>query len=175
MCLKVVSNVPLKAEKDIVCYKILMDHKNEDETGYLKNNPTMSSYTSPFYNYHISKQVLSGKALMRPKESWPVSKEIRDGYEDGWTLAKGYKYSINEGAIHVMALLEEAKDYADWISIYFDKTCQIFKCVIPAGTQYYFGQDTNGYSGYASCAIKFKGKEKDCLFPKIELNYVSNC
>lgn len=164
MCLKVVSNVPLKAEKDIVCYKILVDHKDEDETDYLKKNPTMSSYASPFFNYHISKQVLSGKALMRPKESWPVSKEIRNEYDVGWTLLKGYKYSINEGAIHVMALLEEAKDYADWISLYFRKTCQIFKCVIPAGTQYYIGEDTNGYSGYASFAIKIKSKEKNCLF-----------
>lgn len=160
MCLKVVSNVPLKAEKDIVCYKILVDHKDEDETDYLKKNPTMSSYTSPFFNYHISKQVLSGKALMRPKECWPASKEIGDV----WTLSKGYKYSINEGAIHVMATLEEAKEYADWISLYFRKTCQIFKCVIPAGTQYYLGEDTNGCSGYASWAIKIKGKEKDCLF-----------
>ena len=160
MCLKVRSNVPLKAEDDIVCYKILMDHKYDDETGYLKQHPDMSSYTSPFYNYHISKQVLAGKELMRPKESWPESKRILDS----WCVSTECNYYIEAGAIHVMATLADAKDYADWISTYFKKNCQIFKCIIPTGTQYYVGEDTNGYSGYASWAIKFKGKAKNGAF-----------
>jgi hypothetical protein len=61
--------------------------------------------------------------------------------------------NIAEGFIHSFKTLDDAKAFVK--DVYWSTYAIVVKCVIPKGTYYFSGEDSNGVPGYASCQLKY--------------------
>lgn len=136
MCLHVKEKEALIAEKDIICYKVLVEEDN-------------GKYITPFQSTPVSKKALSGEVSFKAHGRvmfTPV-------YWNSEVSERGYVKKMDEGCIHTFAKMDAAKIFAER-----HKRRKIFECIIPAGTKYYEGY-FDGWSNrvsYASKEIIFK-------------------
>lgn len=113
---------PLKAHRDITCYKALIACYNTEGTEYL----------SPFY-----------------------SKEWKIGEVQEATQIWNRKASIVEdGYFHTYSLHEDAKTLAHCLTAGY--TAVVAKCIIPEGSEYYVGTDSECKPCYASRLLVVK-------------------
>lgn len=115
MCLITKQSTWLVAKKDIKCYKMLE----------VKRFLFIKSYITPYRGMEVPKEVILGK-----KDLIAEGTAVFAPYYDG-----DINYEINEGAIHAFSDFETALNYS--IS-----GCQIFECIIPAGTKYAVSRGT---------------------------------
>lgn len=133
MCLILKSN-ELKAEKDIVCYKVV---------GYQKQ---LDTYYSPFTSKRIHRECIT-EGMHFIAEG---NKQILAGV-CGWTISEGQIHTFKKelDACHLAFLLKD--------SLNIGMVIKVFKCIIPEGTMYYEGRDESSYDqAYASDKIVFK-------------------
>lgn len=133
MCLIIHSN-ELKAEKDIVCYKVV---------GYQK---ILDTYYSPFTSKRIHRECITeGMHFIAEGD-----KTVHCGV-DGYTVSEGKIHTLKKerDACHLAFLLKGG--------LHSSMLLKVFKCVIPEGTMYYEGQDeSTDDQAYASDKIIFK-------------------
>ena len=135
MCLIIRSN-ELKAEKDIVCYKVV---------GYQK---ILDTYYSPFTSKRIHRECIT-EGMHFIAEG---NKQVHFGLYGG-------TISISEGQIHTLKKELNACHLAFLLkgSLHSGMVLKVFKCIIPEGTMYYEGRDESTDSqAYASDKIVFK-------------------
>lgn len=133
MCLIIRSN-ELKAEKDIVCYKVVCYQK------------LLDNYYSPFTASHIHRECITEGMHFIAKGN----KQILGGV-DGWTISEGQIHTLKKelDACHLAFLLKN--------SLHSGMALKVFKCIIPEGTMYYEGRDeSTDDQAYASDKIVFK-------------------
>lgn len=133
MCLIIHSN-ELKAEKDIVCYKVV---------GYQK---ILDTYYTPFTSKRIHRECIT-EGMHFIAEG---NKQILCGV-DGWTISEGQIHTLKKelDACHLAFLLKN--------SLHSGMVLKVFKCIIPEGTMYYEGRDeSTDDQAYASDKIVFK-------------------
>ena len=133
MCLIIHSN-ELKAEKDIVCYKVV---------GYQK---LLDNYYSPFTANRIHRECIT-EGMHFIAEG---NKHIDCGL-NGWTISEGQIHTLKreQDACYLAFLLKN--------SLNPGMVLKVFKCVIPEGTMYYEGRDeSTDDKAYASDKIVFK-------------------
>ena len=127
MCLITKQKKWLKAEEDIVCYKLL-------QKGDYHIWGTKCLFRTPYRKYYLSDSIISGKCCLRAFSILP------DFHRSGW---KSFK-EINGGAIHAYIDKEAAKAH-------MPNFCNaLFECIIPKGTKYAIGTDSD------ICAKKIK-------------------
>lgn len=145
MCLEKVKTDYKIAEKDIVCYKVILKYKSKKD------------YTSP---YRKSKYSMGEtyKAHLFPNH--PFNKKVPTGI---------HTFKTEKGARRLIEILD--KLYAN--SLRYPDLC-FAKCIIPKGTKYYEGMyDVNAlglwwYKSYAAEYLKFPDEQ-----PHICVSYPS--
>jgi hypothetical protein len=137
------------ANEDIVCYKVVM---REIHNGVVE-------FASPFVLGTISKDVIEGKTPFIARKYNIEKKYCTEISEDDFSKLLN-QYCIGHGAIHTFSSRTSAKKVASWFRSFCtfskNKVFIVFKCIIPKGTQYYYGTCDNGSKGYASRQIIFK-------------------
>ena len=139
MCLITKQKKWLKAEEDIVCYKLLQKG-NYDICGKIK-----CLFRTPYRKYYLSDSIISGKCCLRAFSILP------DFHRSDWETFR----EINRGAIHAYIDEETAKEHMPG----FCNT--LFECIIPKGTKYAIGINDD------ICAkkIKFVKPIREQLYP----------
>ena len=133
MCL-IIKRHELKAEKDIVCYKVV---------GYQK---ILDTYYSPFTSKRIHRECITEGMHF-----------IAEGNKHVYLTADGG--AISEGQIHTLKKEHDACHLAFLLknSLHSGTVLKGFKCIIPEGTMYYEGRDeSTDDQAYASDKIVFK-------------------
>ena len=117
MCLITKQSTWLVAKKDIKCYKMLE----------VKRFLFIKSYMTTYRGMKVPKKVISGeKDLIAKGKAVFAPHFLSFGVVD---------YEISEGAIHAFSDLDAAL-------IWRIEGCQLFECIIPAGTKYAVGRVT---------------------------------
>jgi hypothetical protein len=135
MCLYLTKDKPklIKAEKDVVCYKIFFE-------SWISKTRLVSAYMNFWYTI--------GKLYKCPA---PIQKE-RLRKNDA-----GYTHSIGAGCYHSFATLQDAEITV--CNMHGHLKAVIAECIIPKGTRYYDGYfggiwlDFNNKRSYASKSI----------------------
>jgi hypothetical protein len=138
MCLITDQKKWLKAEEDIVCYKLLQKG-NYDLCG------RKCFFRTPYRWYYLSDSIISGKCCLRAFSILP------DFHSSPW---KSFR-EINRGAIHAFIDKDAAKAHMS----YYCNT--LFECIIPKGTKYAIGTD----SDICAKKIKFVKPIIELLYP----------
>lgn len=127
MCLITKQKKWLKAEEDIVCYKLL-------QKGDYHIWGTKYIFRTPYRKYYLSDSIISGKCCFRAFSILP------DFHHSDWETFR----EINSGAIHAYIDKEAAK-------VHMPGFCDtLFECIIPKGTKYAIGINND------ICAKKIK-------------------
>lgn len=135
MCLWVKSIDTEIAKRDIVCYKVLVKVTNNltDETDII----------TPFQGKKVPKACLNGNELFYSETTDPY---LKFDWEAKYFVA-------GDGFIHTYKRRRTAKKLA---RLNPNSETVIYRCIIPAGTEYYAGIDEGmKRKAYASKAIKF--------------------
>lgn len=116
MCLISKWRFPRKAEKDIVCYKVLRALK-------YPAGPEKIQFFTPFVGdiIDIHKPIIATSNVKPIKKWW-------DRIISPHTKTYGY--------IHTYSTKRDARGCADALGF----NCRIFKCIIPKGTEYHIGR-----------------------------------
>lgn len=145
------------ANQDIVCYKVVM---REIHDGVV-------TFASPIALDIIDRDVIKGKTPFIARK-YDIEKECFTEISEDEFSALLYQHNIGGGAIHTFSSQRSAKYMASWFRMLTgkipnmltgeiqNKVFIVFKCIIPKGTQYYYGTCDNGSKGYASRQIIFK-------------------
>lgn len=143
MCLYTKTNEPKIAEQDITCYKVMM----------VMETPIKDVYRTPFQDKIVSIDVINGN-----KPYVANCKGTAKRVVNSWK-----EYSIDEGFIHTIRDLDDAKWLYKHINEYWvtSNTPVLFSCKIPKGTKYFEGHDSNLKSGFSSEQIVFQEKLTD--------------
>lgn len=132
MCLTVQSKTILKANEDLVCYKIVE---------YVNNKP----YT-PAQAVRIKRNEIIGKTFFRAKPY--IGRRFKyDAYDEAYEVGAGFIHTFRDNLKAIFGITEDlAKEHNVCLKVY--------KCVIPKGTRYVVGEFANT-EGYASKCIRF--------------------
>lgn len=138
MCLISKTNIPLIAEEDIECYKIICLIKN-------------GVWVTPAVRVPISKDVLDGKVLLKAEGKKDIVLIHNGNFLYNRYITED-SYKVGKGFIHTFAYGWDAgRDMSR-----APEHSALYKCVIPKGTAYLKGYDEYcGYDVFASEAIKF--------------------
>ena len=137
-----------EADNDIRCYKVV--------------RRCGKKYMTPYQDTKLSWPVIHGLVNFRAKGEEPEEIDIYDRtYADsGYTFLKIY-----DGVVHTMRFLKDAKELAEYVSHrplwHQDDKLEIWECVIPKGSKYIQGVDSNGYPSAGSRKIRFKRKVEE--------------
>ena len=134
MCLRTKTKEPLYAEEDMVCYKVVKESKAEG-----------CPYMTPYEESLIHENVVKGM--------WMFVAHGRKKIEE--TNSLNTSYDIGEGYIHTYKTLPHGKYMTEHLESLIEGGFHLFECVIPSGSEYYVGVDSNGFPSYASEKIKF--------------------
>ena len=64
--------------------------------------------------------------------------------------------NVYDGVIHTMVRLKDAIDFSDYVRDVLNKSkVEVWECIIPKGSKYIDGTDSNGYPSLGSEAIRF--------------------
>lgn len=134
MCLLTDNNKTEKSDSEIECFKVL--EIRERAGGDMV-------YCTPFMGVEVGIEIICGDQRFIAKDylNPPKKSVIHPG-----------KYVWDSGLIHTYSSFEEALLFSE------GKFTALFRCVIPADTEYVAGIDTNGFHSYASRSIIFKEK-----------------
>jgi len=136
MCL--FSRIKTNAKKDLICYKIIERYKNFYGE---------YCYKTPFQGTPVSIKVIEGQEF-KPD---PFISIGADRKSDG-------HYEVYDGFIHSYKTRWKARKMAKYIRETLfkgeDRWYDVYKCIIPKGTEYFDGVDENGFGAYASKSIK---------------------
>lgn len=142
MCLRTRNNKQQIAQYDIPIYKVLTR----------RNSGVYTPYSDTF----IPTETLNGQKPF--VANGKVSKEI-------WRMGNGSKkYSVEGGMIHTYANLSDAW----WCAYHVQRWgfAEVYACIIPKGTPYYYGTDYIGTQVYASKQIRFVKRLQNPNTPK---------
>lgn len=129
--------MPIKAEKDIICYKVL---KVKD--GGLR---------SPYMDARVPMKGIEGKTPLKDKNFCGFLMNGNNRF-DKWHRGE---YLAREG-IHTYRSLEDAKVADSKAFAKHKENLMIYECVIPKGTRYITGWNLVSSSCYCSPKIIFK-------------------
>lgn len=136
MCL--FSKKRTSANKDLVCYKIIERYENFYGE---------CCYKTPFQGTPVSIKVIEGQEF-RPDPFPSISVERKSNSN----------YEVYGGFIHSYKTRWKARKMAKYMreTIFKDEKrwYEIYKCIIPKGTEYFDGVEVNGFGAYASKSIK---------------------
>lgn len=143
MCLYRDKYDPLKiAEDDIVCYKVVTVVK-EGRYKFMTKVLRYLHLLKRFETWYQDAPVTIGETVSaEPEYTKEELEEIDNQY-----------ITIAEGFIHSFTKLNDAKTFvkcSSWATYSI-----VVKCVIPKGTYYFTGEDSNGVPNYASCQLKY--------------------
>lgn len=144
MCLyRSVQYNPLRiAKDDIVCYKVVnvvWADRRKFKTKLLRSLHLLKRFETWYQDAPIT---LGETVSAEPEYTKQELEEIDKRY-----------ITIAEGFIHSFKTLDDAKTFVK--RAYLSAYATIVKCVIPKGTYYFTGEDSNGVPGYASCQLKY--------------------
>ena len=152
MCLVVSENKVNKADKEIICYKIMRIRIQEDRTVI---------YETPLQCEVVDKKIISGK---KPFIATIREKQLKEKHiiskKSFCSLLEPGKREIDVGAIHSYHYEKEAlRDLKLFVKLWGlgkNESYAIFKCVIPKDTLYYVGEFGSKIISYASRQLVFK-------------------
>ncbi|MBO5627906.1 MAG: hypothetical protein J5965_02355 [Aeriscardovia sp.] len=121
MCLRTRQICPLRARKDIICYKAFID---------AFDNP---NYMGTLYIAQYIKKPTKAPFTLMDDTNTPLS-ILRCNYSK---VTKGARYQIWGGMIHAFKTMSISKK--DYFRIVYKAS--VYKCIIPKGTLYYVGMD----------------------------------
>lgn len=127
MCLKTKMIAPIRARKDIMCYKVMVEDNKYPLVVNIPHNPKV--LVTPYIRYEME----VGKQYNIKSTTNIYKNRIRI---DCW----GRRY-IDKGFFHVYTSLKEATENA------YHLHSAIIQCIIPKGTLYYKSED-----GLTMCA-----------------------
>lgn len=129
---------PRKAKKDIVCFKVVL---------LRIGSAGLRHIITPCQNTYLYPDVISGRVNFTAQKS--LFEDVKHYSPEGIYISKGF--------IHTFKRLKNAKYFKSML--YTNGKPLIYKCVIPAGTEYYKGEDESvECPAYASDAIRFVEK-----------------
>lgn len=142
MCLYTLHSKASVATKDIVCYKIVLHSTNSAE-----------KYMAPYMGTTIKEDCIKGEkpycAVGKPDPIMPI-------------MWESYRNRVDGGCIHTYINKQNAVDELAFLrTSHKSDNYELYKCVIPAGAEYFSGCDCSGDDSYASTSIIFK--EKICV------------
>lgn len=154
------------AEKDLDCYKVVCKSKfvEFDEFGF-GDIPWIQSPIKKFFKR------LRRTRYFTPYQQKKVTNSVIKGNEN--LIAEGNEriedprynwnntYSVSEGFIHSFSGLSTVLTHFANASLFMSrdgKVYELYKCIIPKGTKYIYGVDSDGVTSYASKEIKFVEK-----------------
>ena len=155
MCLHSIKGKPSIAKRDIVCYKVLLQHQ-------CNTNPSNMFIVTPFKRCEITDTQLNGSSPIKANFN-PKTSEI---YQNNSRLL--YSWDVGEGYIHTYRSKRAAKNAifmygldtdlfnSDWCKQDWVTYGVIYECIIPKGTKYYKGIDDADIRCYASEEIRVK-------------------
>lgn len=146
MCLIVKNDKPKIAKKDITCYKLLMVR-----VGDFMGNEWTKHYLSPFLNYpwwNIGETATDRAEWRIDKFPWLAS--IGLGYD--------FRYKIGQGGFHTFKRRKTALRVGENAGFLAppSENFVVVKCTIPKGTEYYYGENSDGEKSYCSKSLKLE-------------------
>lgn len=123
-------------------------------------------YRTPFQDTKLSWLVMHGFPFRSKGTKLKDIECPANVYEkDGYTFLNVY-----DGVIHTMVNLKDAIDFADYVRLIHPKLSpnpkspkvEVWECIIPKGSKYIDGTDSNGYSSLGSKSIRFIKKVYEC-------------
>lgn len=133
MCLLLVSerNYGI-ADKDIICYKVFL------------SSPVLGLLYSPYFRHM----------------EWIVGRQYTNKEDIDISTVNGVQ-TVNGGMFHSYGSYRSALMLRNKLNKHWGWPPEIYRCIIPQGTEYYIGLDVNAYTSYASRKLKVIKKLSD--------------
>lgn len=148
MCLIVKNDKPKIAKRNITCYKLLMVR-----FGYFMGNVQTEHYLSPYqtyYRWNIGE-------MATDKENWSIKT-----FPLRTTIGNDITYKIEQGGFHTFKSSKTALSVCEnTVLLKFARETSgyryvVVKCTIPKGTEYYYGENSDGEKSYCSKSLKLE-------------------